>query len=64
MKIEEHMATLHALWRQEHEDEIQNFRRMANVAMADGRLGTAQIFQEALTQWETMEKPWEQKRAA
>ena len=62
MRNEDHIAVLHALWREEHEEEIADLRRMADEAQADGRLSTAQIFQEAVAQFEAMEKPWEQKR--
>jgi hypothetical protein len=64
MKVEDHIAVLHALWRTEHEDYVAEIRGWAEEAEAKGWADSARRHRAHLARLDALEKPWEQKRAA
>ena len=62
MKVEDHIAVLHALWRAEHEDDIAEIRSWAEEAEAKGWVDSARRHRARLARLDALEKPWEQKR--
>jgi hypothetical protein len=63
VKVEDHIAALHALWRADHEDYIAEIRGWAEEAEAKGWTDSARHHRDRLARLDALEKPWEPKRA-
>ncbi len=61
MTAKEHIAKLHALMREEHEEFTAEVRQWAEQADAEGRTAAARQHWEHLSRLETMDKPWERQ---
>jgi len=59
MTVDEHIATLHAVMRADHEEYIAEVRRWAEQAEAEGRTAAARQHREHMARLEAMDKPWE-----
>ena len=64
MTVDEHIATLHAVMRADHEEYIAQVRTWAERAEAEGRIAAARQHREHLARLEAMETPWQGKASA
>lgn len=64
MTVDEHIATLHAAMRADHEAYIAQVRKWADDAEADGRRAATRQHREHVARLEAMNKPWEKPHNA